>query len=141
MSEAEFISELLLAIQEGIRAGEKRIIDNAYKNYDDEFTDRKLHERHFREIMDIIGGILGGDLPQLIFRATRLLYPLFCAVFHLKFGIPRLRVAKASIKVTEYPKLKMALERIDELIGTIETAKKNNENITLSPEDRGFYDA
>jgi hypothetical protein len=141
MSEAEFISDLLLAIQEGIRAGERRIIDNAYKKYDDEFTNRKLHEKRFREIMDIIGGILGGDLPQLVFRATRLLYPLFCAVFHLKFGIPRLRVAKASFKVTEYPKLKMALERIDELIGRIETAKKNNENITLSTEDREFYDA
>ena len=141
MSEAEFISDLLLAIQEGIRAGEKRIIDNAYKNYDDEFTNRKLHERHFREIMDIIGGILGGDLPQLVFRATRLLYPLFCAVFHLKFGIPRLRVAKASFKVTEYPKLRMALERIDELIGRIETANKNKESITLLPEDREFYDA
>jgi hypothetical protein len=141
VSEAEFVSDLLLAIQEGIRAGEKHIIDNAYKNYDDEFLDRKLHERHFRETMDVIGGILGDDLPQSVFRATRLLYPLFCAVFHLKFGIPNFTKAKVSLKVTEYPKLKMALEKIDELIGKIETGKKNNENIPLSPEDRKFYDA
>jgi len=141
MSEAEFVSDLLLAIQEGISAGDKRVIDDAYKKYDDAFPDRKLHERHFRETMDVIGGILGDDLPQLIFRATRLLYPLFCAVFHLKFGIPKLTAAKASLKVTEYPKLKIALERIDELIGKIEAAKKSNENIPLSPEDRKFYDA
>jgi len=141
MAEAEFISELLLAIKEGIRAGQKQVIDTCYKKYDDNFPNRRRHEKRFRETMDVIGGIVGDDLPQLKFRATRLLYPLFSAVFHLKFGLPRLRAARSSFTATDYPKLKMVLERVGELIDRIETAKKRNETITVSPEDRRFYDA
>ena len=141
MAEAEFISELLLAIQEGIRERLKKVIDNCYAKYDDDFSSRKVHEKRFRESMDIIGGVLGDDLPQLEFRATRLLYPLFCAVYHMKFGLPNLGAARSSFKATDYPKLKMALEGVDELIDKIETAKDSNESITLSPENRKFYDA
>jgi len=141
MAEAEFISELLLATHEGIREGSKATIDNSYKNYDDEFPNRKTHEKRFRETVDTIGGILGSDLPQLKFRATRLLYPLFCAVFHMKFGLPRLNVARLSLRVPDYPKLKIVLEGVDQLLEGIEAAKKTNEEITLSADDRKFYDA
>ncbi len=141
MAEAEFISELLLAIHEGIREGSKSVIDKCYEKYDDEFPNRRVHEKRFRETMDVIGGIVGDDLPQLKFRATRLLYPLFCAVFHLKYGLPKLGVARASVKAPDYPKLKMTLEKVSELIDSIETSKKKNETIELPTEDRKFYDA
>jgi len=141
MAEAEFISELLLAIKEGIRAGAKQVIDKCYAKYDDDFPNRKTIERRFRETMDLIGQIVGNDLPQLKFRATRLFYPLFCAVFHLKFGLPRLGVGRAPLKSVDYPKLKAALEGIDGLIENIEAAKESNESITLSQEERKFYDA
>jgi Protein of unknown function DUF262 len=141
MAEAEFISELLLAIHEGIREGSKRVIDKCYEKYDDEFPHRRAHEKRFRETMDVIGGILGDDLPQLKFRATRLFYPLFCAIFHLKYSMPRLGAPRATVKVSDYPKLKMTLEKVDELIDSIETAKKGNESIAVSSEDRKFYDA
>ena len=50
MAEAEFISELVLAMEEGIREGNKAVIDNAYRDYDDRFPNRKhraaqLHRR------------------------------------------------------------------------------------------------
>ncbi|MFY9741456.1 MAG: DUF262 domain-containing protein [Candidatus Sulfotelmatobacter sp.] len=141
MAEAEFISELLLAEHEGIREGSKATIDSCYKNYEDNFPGRKGHEKRFRETIDTIGGILGADLPQLKFRATRLFYPLFCAVFHMKFGLPRLAVARSSLKVADYPKLKNALESVDELVERIEAARKANEEIVLSADDRKFYDA
>ena len=141
MAEAEFISELLLAIQEGIREGQKGVIDNCYKKYDDEFPNRKLHEKRFRETMDVIGGILGDDLPQLEFRATRLFYPLFCVVFHMKFGLPKLGVARLSFRASDHPKLKIALEGVDELINKIKAAEDDHEEIALSREERKFYDA
>lgn len=141
MAEAEFISELLLAIHEGIRERQKSVIDNCYKKYDDKFLNRELHEKRFRETMDIVGGIVGGDLPQLKFRATRLLYPLFCAVFHLKFGLPRLRATRSSFKVSDYPKLKMVLERADALIDKLEAAADGDEVDAFTTEDRRFYDA
>lgn len=141
MAEAEFISELLLAMREGIRERSKPVIDNCYKKYDDEFPNRRVHEKRFRETMDVIGGIVGEDLPQLEFSATRLFYPLFCAVFHLKFRLRRLRAARSSFKVGDYPKLKIALEQVDDLIDRIEAAEDNHEDITLSVEERKFYDA
>ncbi len=141
MAEAEFISELLLAMHEGIREGQKSVIDNCYTKYDDDFPNRRLHEKRFRETMDVIGGIVGADLPQLEFRATRLFYPLFCAIYHLKFGLPRLRSARAAFKITDYPKLKMVLERVSELIDKIKAAEAEHKSIDLSTEDRRFYDA
>jgi hypothetical protein len=141
MAEAEFISELLLAMQEGIRERLKRVIDNCYKQYDEEFPNRKVHERRFRETMDSIGGILGQELPQLKFRAARLFYPLFCAVFHLKFGLPRLSVAQVLFRVADHPKLRMVLEGIDELINRLRAAEGANQEISASSEDRRFYDA
>jgi Protein of unknown function DUF262 len=141
MAEAEFISELLLAIHEGIREGLKTVLDNCYRDYDDDFPHRRRHERQFRETMDVIGAIVRDELPQLKFRATRLFYPLFCAVFHLKFRLPKLKAPRTTIRVSDYPRLKMTLERISELINTIENAKKNNAIIQISAEQRRFYEA
>lgn len=141
MAEAEYISELLLAMQEGIRERTSGVIDNCYKKYDDEFPNRKTHERRFRETIDIIGGILGDDLRQLEFRSSRLFYPLFCAVYHFKFGMPKIGTPRHSFKATDYPKLKMALERIDDLIERNKAALENNEEVKLTAEERRFYDA
>lgn len=141
MAEAEFISELLLAMTEGIRAGQKQVIDKCYEKYDDDFPDRKGHAKRFRETMDTIGTALGPDLPNLKFRATRLLYPLFCAIFHSKFGLPRLTVGRPAFRASEHPKIKSALEEIDDLIDRIETAETEHEDIELSVAERKFYNA
>jgi hypothetical protein len=141
MQEAEFISELLLALHEGIREAKKDVLDSAYKRYDDSFPNRKRNEKQFRETMDTIGGILGADLPELKFRATRLFYPLFCAVAHMKFGLPRLHAPQRALRPADFPKLKIALERVDDLIQRVAKAEEDNEDIQLSAEDRKFYDA
>ncbi len=141
MAEAEFISDLLIAIHEGIRYGSKGTIDLAYEKYDDEFPNRRGHEKRFRQVMDAIAEILGNQLAGSKFRATRLLYPLFCAVFHLKFGLPGFGEAKAPLKHSKYPKLKQALKNVDTLIGSIEAAKRKNENFELTSDERKFYDA
>jgi Protein of unknown function DUF262 len=141
MAEAEFISELLLAMEEGIRAGGKQIIDKCYEKYDDRFPHRKVHEKRFRATMDVIGGVVGKDLSGSRFRATRLFYPLFCAVYHLKFRLRRFNGARASFNVTDYPKMKIGLEQVDDLIDRIKTAEDEHENIALSAEERKFYSA
>jgi hypothetical protein len=140
MAEAEFISELLLAMEEGIREGKKTIIDKAYKDYDDQFPSRKRHEKRFRDVMDTIGAIVGGELPNLKFRAARLFYPLFCAIYHTTYGLPRLQAQTGKIKVADYPKLKVELEKLDDLIERIEE-EVSIENLNLSSDARKFYDA
>lgn len=141
MAEAEFISELLLAMHEGIRERSKSVIDAAYKKYDDEFPNRRVYERRFRETIDIIGGILGPDLPQLDLSSPRMFYPLFCAIFHFKYRLPRLVAPRATFRTTDYPRLKTALEGIDELIERIKTSEEEHEELALSAEERRFYNA
>jgi hypothetical protein len=136
MAEAEFISDLMIAMQEGIQAGSKDVRDNAYKKYDDAFPSRRAHERRFRETIDIIAGVFGPDLPQSEFRAIRLFYPLFCALLHLKHGVPRLKSERSSFKTTDYPKMRFALEHVDDLLERAENNKAD-----LSGEEKRFYDA
>jgi hypothetical protein len=141
MTEAEFVSELLIALNEGIREGQKTVIDAFYRDWDDVFPARKTHEKRFRETIDTIGGILGDRLAELKLRATRLFYPMFCAIYHLKFGLPKLDAPRDSYKLSDYPKLKVALEHVDELIDKIEDAEASHEQIKLAPDERKFYDA
>ena len=141
MAEAEFVSDLLLASIEGIREGNKAVRDNTYGKYDDRLANRKLYEKRFRDTIDTIGGFTDGGLAQSRFRATRLFYPLYCAVYSMKFGLPRLNAAKASIRQADYPKLKMALEGVDSFIARSENAEEAHEGITLSADDRKFYQA
>lgn len=141
MAEAEFVSELLLAIHTGIQALTKSIIDNAYRAYDDDFPNRDLHEKRFRETMDTIGQIFGDDLATGEFRAVRLFYPLFCAIYHFKFGLPKLTAQRAPLRAGDFPKAKIALERVEELIGKFKVAEEEHEEPPASPEDRKFYDA
>lgn len=142
MAEVEFISELLLAISEGIpRASSKVVIDKAYENYDDKLTNRKRLENRFKETMDTIGLITGESLPNLKFRAIRLLYPLFCALYHMQFGLSKLDTSRRIIKEKDFPKIKAVLERINSLIDEVAEAEKNNEHPNLNVEERKFYDA
>ena len=141
MAEAEFISDLILAMQDGVQAGSKGVRDNAYETYDDEFPSHKTHEKRFRETMDVIKGILGMVLEQSEFRAIRLFYPLVCAIHHFKFGLPKLKRNRTSFRVADYPKMKTALEYVDDLLKRIEESRRKPATLNLSADDRKFYDA
>lgn len=141
MAEAEFISDILLAMQEGIQPGAKVTLDNAYKKYDDEFPSRRTHEKRFRETLDIIAAIFGDRLSESEFSAIRLLYPLICAIYHLKFGLPKLKSQRKVFKLSDYPKIAIALEGIDELLTRIKESEADHEVIDLSQEEKRFYDA
>lgn len=142
MAEVEFVSELLLAIHEGgPRAGSKAVIDKAYEKYDDELKNRKQLETRFKETIDTIGHIANTDLQNLKFSSSRLLYPLFCAVYHMLYGLSDLGIARKAIKEKDFPKIKNVLERIDNLITETARAEKENEATRLTAEERKFYEA
>lgn len=141
MSEAEFVSELLIAMSDGIHESQKTLIDNYYKQWDNEFPSRKVCEKHFRETIDTIGAIFGSELPQLNFRATRLFYPLYCAICYLKFGIPKLAVQKIQLRFCDYTKVKIALEQVDDLIERMDANSNTNDKVSLTPEENRFCDA
>lgn len=141
MAEAEFVSEILIAMNDGIHASGKSIIDSYYKNWDDVLPNRKMLEKRFRETIDIIGAIFNGNLARSRFRAIRLLYPLICAIFSLKYGLPHFAVNTKAIKTSDYPKFRTALEEIDNLLENIEAAEEEHDDFKLSARERHFYDS
>lgn len=116
MAEAEFVSELLIAMSQGIRARSKPFIDNFYKDHDDHFPRCRTLEKRFRATMDAIGGIMGGSLQESSFSEARLFYPLFCAIYHLQYELPELECQRVSFKPSDYPTLRSTLEQIDDII-------------------------
>lgn len=120
MAEVEFLSELLIAMSVGIRAKSKRFIDVFYGDNDDRFRRRKILEKRCRSTIDAIGGIMSDTLPQSRLREARLLYPLFCAVYHMQFELPELTCARTPLKPPDYPRLRIALGKVDEIFAKLE---------------------
>jgi hypothetical protein len=147
MVEAEFTSEVLLAMTEGISAGDKRVIDNAYKDYDDQLPQRNQKEKRFRDVFDLIGTVLGQSLPKTSFRERRLLYPLVCVVYHLQFGLPNIKSERVPLKAATYDQVRVGLESVEDVFERLRTAKE--ESIELGQElsdpltktERAFFDA
>ena len=113
----------------GIRERGKRLIDNFYDTRDDEFTHRKTLMRKFRETMDTIGGIMGTDLAGSKFSEPRLLYPLFCSVYHLQFGLPDMEYERRPFKQSDHPKLRVALEKVEEIFKKLEEEEERRQRI------------
>lgn len=141
MAEAEFASELLMAMSEGIRAKLKRSIDKFYDDNDDHFPKRKQFERRFRETFDDIGGIMGDTLAQSNLRSTRLLYPFFCGVYHMQFKLPEFKAKRCTFKPAAYTKIRNALQVVDSLIEQKKEEERSGNPAALSTEQRKFYDA
>ncbi|MBN2253051.1 MAG: DUF262 domain-containing protein [Kosmotogaceae bacterium] len=129
MAEAEFVSELLIAMSVGIQERSSSLIDNFYKTHDDEFAHRKTLMKRFRETIDTIGGIMGTDLAASKFGEPRLLYPLFCSVYHLQFGLPDMGCERRSFKQSDYPKLRIALEKVEEIFKKLEEEEERRQRI------------
>lgn len=144
MIEAEYVSDLLISMTEGIRAKEKRAIDKFYRDWDEKFPNRKIAEKRFRQVMDDIGGIMEDTLPQSTLKSTRLFYSFFLAIYHMQFGLPNLDVKRIAFNPTSYPKLRNALGHIDEVITKLKAEGKVGQqggSTLFTAEARKFYRA
>jgi len=129
MAEAEFVSELLIAMSIGIRERSKSLIDTFYKDHEDQFPRRETLMNRFRETMDAIGGIMGGTLAVSKLSETRLLYPLFCSVYHMQFELPELACDRRPFKRSDFPKLRIALEKVEEVFRKLEEEAEKQQRI------------
>jgi len=147
MHEAEFVSELLLAMLEGVSAGDKRVIDNAYKKYDDAIPHRSNLEKRFTETIDLLGGVLSDTLSKSNFRERRLLYPLFCVAYHMQYGLPEMTLERTPIKPVSYEKVRVALEQVDDIFEKLRVAKDEADerggevSDPLTKGERAFHEA
>lgn len=147
MVEAEFTSEILLAMTEGVSAGDKRVIDNAYRNYDESFPLRRQKEKQFAVVFDLIGSVLKDSFPKSSFRSRRLLYPLACVICHMQFGLPDTKQERTVLKPAMYDKVRVALESVDDIFIKVKIAAEEAEELRQAPSDpltkreRAFFDA
>ena len=115
MAEAEFTAELLIAMSKGIKEKSKKIIDSAFREFDDKLPNRINLIKHFRETMDIISNVMQESLKERCFRRVPLFHTLFCAIYHMQYGIPNLDFKRTQIKHSDFPKIRVALEKIDQI--------------------------
>lgn len=141
MAEAEFVSDLLIAMSDGIQEKSKSVIDRYYNNFDDKFPHRATHEKRFRETMDCLGGIMGEDLPKSNYKTTRLLYPLFCAIYHMQHGLPGLSVKHKNLSTSHHSRLRKALLQIEDIFTKVREEGVTEDLAYLTAEQRKFYKA
>ncbi len=141
MAEAEFVSDLLITVSDGIKEKGKTVIDSFYDKYDDRFPNRTTYEKRFRHSMDVIGSIMENRIPKSAFKNTRLFFPLFCAVYHMEFGLPEIKAKRGHIKQQFYPQVNTALKQVDEIFEKIKEEKETQEQTSLTVSQRNFYKA
>lgn len=115
MAEAEFVSELLIAMLSGIREKSKTLIDKYYKDFDDRFPHRTTLTKRFRDTIDTVGGIMGGTLIDSKYSEPRLFYPLYCSIYHMLFGLPNADFGRQPFTQSDYAKLRIALENVEDI--------------------------
>jgi hypothetical protein len=59
----------------------------------------------------------------------------------LKYGMPRIEAPRPRLRISDYARLKIALEAVDELIERIKASEEGHEQVDLSTEERRFYNA
>lgn len=137
MAEAEFVAELLIAISSGIKAKTKAIIDKAFNEWDNTFPSRSILMKRFRHTMDMIGAILNGTPSgDSSFRRVPLFYTLFCAIYHMLFGLPGIERKRVNLKQGDIPKICIAIEKVEEIFSV-----PSSEVGHLPPRDREFRQA
>lgn len=135
MAEAELVSDLLVQMIEGISEKSKTALDSAYKRYDDQLPRQHTLCRQFRAVMDTMGDIFGDRLGGSSLSGTRLFVPLFAAIYHMKYELAGFRDKRVTISEKDYPKVAMALEKVEKIIADAESGPG------VSGKDSQFYKA
>lgn len=87
MAEAELTTELLVVMLTGIQHRRNKIKE-LYGGKDDDFPERERVIKEFKAVIDTLAKCLGDSLRDTIFGRRVLFYSLFCAFYHIMYGIP-----------------------------------------------------
>ncbi|WP_226684289.1 DUF262 domain-containing protein [Shewanella indica] len=87
MNDAEFICDLLVAVELGIVSKSAKQTEDLYKKYDEVFD----KERYFSTILNDFFTFLYKDIPgthDTFLMKSYAIHSLFCAFVHIKYGLP-----------------------------------------------------
>jgi len=88
MAEAELTTEILVVMLTGIQHRRNKI-DDLYESKDDSFSEKAKVTIEFKAVIDAITNCLGDSLKNTIFSRRVLFHSLFCAFYHVMYGIPK----------------------------------------------------
>jgi len=86
MMELELISEIIIAMMDGLQ-DKKKFIDHFYERYDEKFPDQNIYESQFLDLFDLIYKTHYNAIKRTVFRRKALFYSLFLALYDLKYGL------------------------------------------------------
>jgi len=88
MTDAEFLSELILILDKGVINKDSKSINDIYKKYDKQFDMKNEYEHKLSEFFcDLTTNLK--ELRDSFIMKPYVLQSLFCAMMHKKYGIPR----------------------------------------------------
>lgn len=87
MAEAELTTEFLVVMLTGIQHRRAKI-NELYESKDDDFPEKQRVVKEFKSVIDTLATCFGDTLRDTIFGRRVLFYSLFCAFYHIMYGIP-----------------------------------------------------
>lgn len=115
MAEAELVSELAIAILDGLQE-KKKSIESFYSTYDEDFPMKKEIESKFKKIFSLVEDIWGLELQGTNFRRRALFYSLFLVFCDLEYGLPRQEHTEVRILPQKYAPIREGLKRLSEIM-------------------------
>ena len=101
MSDAEFMADLALAVEEGIVSTSPAKLRALYKKYDEEFaTQNDVEERvfgAFNIMLEFFSGLQGTHATK-----THVFHSLLCAAIHNRYGLPNATAVTGIAPIGEY---------------------------------------
>ena len=130
MKEAEFVSELLVAMLEGIQ--DLKSIDKFYAKYDEVFDNRLEIADRFAQTMDYIANLYDGNFSNTSYNSTPLFYSLFTAIYHLNYGVKDFEYPRRPLVSADTAKLRAALDEIEDVLHKEENTSAEEQKFIIS---------
>jgi hypothetical protein len=128
MGDVNLTADLLIAMTAGIRS--KKQIGSYYGTYEKDFGHEPPElEKRFHQIIGIMVAIFGNGLKTSEFRRIHLFYTLFTALYHRTFGLPDMEQGAGPIEPQEYPRIALALDKVEEVFAEPDVKKLDNVEI------------
>lgn len=117
MGSEEFVSEVYIAFLAGMQ-DKKKSIDDFYDRYDESFPKQAAIEKRFREVVDEVNASVDEALKDTVFRRPPILYSLFCAVYHRRYGLPEatIHTTRSTLSLDARVSLRDAVEALSEKV-------------------------
>lgn len=87
MADAELVSEMILAIEEGITSSSTKKLNELYERYEESFEYEEFFVETIQEFVNFYSDLLN-DHRDTFLSKPYVVHSLFCAAFHNKYGLP-----------------------------------------------------